>query len=281
MKLSDWDNYDIEIPEGVRKELERVDFELEPFFSDKAANVYINTDFFLHLCRREAWALESGFVALPQELRAIAFHNAVLINRADIFNAVLCASNRLKADVNTDFLTDIDKMPPLMTACRNHCRRSFLALIKNGDADLSVCDEDGYSLARACVESGDLSFCQMAHKNGVVFDVADPVDALIPLAADYAAWGVLIWLINDLGGDVNFTGCRFFTALDWACWHENRKLFLYLLDKGAKMADSRHQEMFGFILDQIAELRKQPPSKMIDNRIEHQIETLHFLMNVK
>ena len=274
--LSDWDNYDIEIPEGVRKELERVDFELEPFFSDATVDVYINTPFFLHLCHREAWAIESGFIALPQELCAIAFHHAVLINRADIFKAVVCASNRLKADVNNDFLTDIDKIPPLMTACQHHCRRSFLALIKNGDADLSVCDEDGYSLARACIESHDLSFMQMARKNGVVFDVTDPVDALIPLAAWYGFYPVVRWLIDDLGGDVNATDEGGRTALDWACLHENRNLFLYLLDKGGKMTDG-HESLFGFIIDQIKELQKQPLSEMIERRMDHQIETLRFL----
>lgn len=50
---------------------------------------------------------------------------------------------------------------------------------------------------------------------------------------------ILRWLIEDLGGNVNIIdeyGC---SALDNACLTENREVFLYLLDKGAKMTDKR------------------------------------------
>ena len=268
----------IGLPRRFERERERVDRELEPLFFDEVINVYVESDFFAKLCCREVWGLESGFIALPQELRAIAFHHAVLINRADIIKAVLCASNRLKADVNTNFVTDFCGLPPLMTACRARCRRSFLALVNDGGADLSVCDEDGYTLARACVESRDLSFVQMAQKYGVVFDVNDPVDALIPLAARYDCSFVLRWLIEDLHGDINQTDEEGSSALDYACRREKRNVFLYLLDKGAKMT-GKHEILFGFIIDQIRELQKQPPSEMIEKRMDRQIETLRFLMD--
>lgn len=266
------------LPRRFERERERVNRKLAPLFFDEVINVYMESDFFAKLCCREVWGLESGFIALPQELRAIAFHHAVLINRTDICKAVLRASNTLGTDINTDFVTDFYGIPPLMTACRNHCKRSFLALVNDGGADLSVSDEDGYTLAQACVESDDLSFMWLAQKSGVVFDAADPVDALVPLAAQNDAWGVLHWLIEDLNGDVNMTDGEGWTALDYACWHEKRAIFLYLLDKGGRMTDKR-EALFGFIIDQIKELQKQPSSKMIDNRIDHHINTLHFLMN--
>ena len=266
------------LPRRFERERERVDREHEPLFFDEVINLYMESDFFAKLCCREVWGLESGVIALPQELRAIAFHHAVLINRTDICKAVLRASSTLGTDINTDFVTDFYGIPPLMTACRNHCKRSFLALVNDGGADLSVSDEDGYTLARACVESRDLSFVQMAQKYGVEFDVTDPVDALVSSAAGNDAWDIFWWLIEDLHGDVNQTGEDGFSALDYACRREKRNVFLYLLDKGAKMTDKR-EALFGFIIDQIKELQKQPSSKMIDNRIDHHINTLHFLMN--
>lgn len=67
------------------------------------------------------------------------------------------------------------------------------------------------------------------------------------------------------------------SALDYACFNENLQIFLYLLDKGAKMTDKR-EALFNLIIDQIKELQKQPSSKKIDNRIHYHINTLHFLM---
>ena len=77
------------LPRRFERERERVDRELEPLFFDEVINVYMESDFFAKLCCREVWGLESGFIALPQELRAIAFHHAVLINRTDICKAVI------------------------------------------------------------------------------------------------------------------------------------------------------------------------------------------------
>ncbi len=271
------DDEDAEIPECVRKEKEKLENEFRFSFFDEVRNVYITTDFFRHLCHREVWAIESGFIALPQKLRAIAVHHAVLINRIGICKAVLCALNSLKMDINTDFETDFYGIPPLMMVCRNHCKRSFLTLVNDGGADLSVSDENGHTLARACVESLDLSFMQMAQKYGVSFDVSDPIDALIPLAAEHNVLPILRWLIEDLGGNVNIIdeyGC---SALDNACLTENIEVFLYLLDKGAKMTDKR-EALVDLIIDQIKELQKQPPSKIINARIHHHINTLHFLM---
>lgn len=267
------------LPEGVKRERARVDSELADLFSDDTVKAYKNSLFFAELCVRDVRALVSGFFALPQELRAIAFHHAVLINRADICNAVLCVVATLKADVNTDFSTDVFGIPPLMTACARHCRRSFLALVEKGGADLSVCDEQGYTLARACVESDDLSFMQLAQKRGVVFDAADPVDALVPLAAKNDAWGAVHWLIEDLNGDVNMTDEEGWTALDYACRHEKRAIFLYLLDKGGKMTDKR-EILFGLIIEQIRELQKRLPSAEADDKIGRHIGTMRFLMTV-
>ncbi len=268
---------DAEVSECVRKERKKVKFVLKHSFFDKVVKAYIKTDFFMRLCHREVWAIESEFDALPQKLRAIAFHHAVLINRADILKAILRATIKLKASVNADFITDMWEDPPLMTACYYGCRRSFLILVEDGKADLSVCDDRGYSLARACVFA-NLGFMKWAQRHGVVIDASDPVDALIPLAAKYNFFSVLRWLIEDLGGDVNITDEYDCSALDYACLHEEREIFLYLLDKGAQMTDKR-EILFGFIIDQIRELQKQPPSEMIDRRIDHQIETLRFLMN--
>ena len=69
-------------------------------------------------------------------------------------------------------------------------------------------------------------------------------------------------------------GC---SALDNACLTENSEVF-YLLDKGAKMTDKR-EALIDLIIDQIKELQKQPPSKIINVRIHQHINTLHFLMN--
>ena len=271
------DDEDAEIPECVRKEKEKLENEFRFSFFDEVRNVYITTDFFRHLCHREVWAIESGFAALLQELRAIAFHHAVLINRADILKAVLCAASDLKQNVNTDFVTDVCGNPLLMTACYHGCRRSFLTLVKDGKADLSVCDNRGRSLAYACINTESWGFVQWAKQQGVVFNVNDSVDALIPLAAEHNVLPILRWLIEDLGGNVNIIdeyGC---SALDNACLTENREVFLYLLNKGAKMTDKR-EALIDLIIDQIKELQKQPPSKIINARIHHHINTLHFLM---
>lgn len=67
------------------------------------------------------------------------------------------------------------------------------------------------------------------------------------------------------------------SALDYACFNENLQIFLYLLDKGAKMTD-KLEALVDLIIDQIKELQKQPPSKIINARIHHHINTLHFLM---
>lgn len=266
------------LSEGMKREQERVEFDLSCFFFDDTVKAYENSLFFAKLCLRDVQALASEFFALPRELHPIAFHHAVLINRADVCKAVLSAANALKEDINTDFATDVFDIPPLMTACRRHCRRSFLTLVNDGGADLSVCDEDGYTLARACVESDDLSFMWLAQKSGVVFDVADPVDALIPLAASLNERGVLRWLIEDLNGDVNLTDGDGWTASDHACWRGNREMFLYLLDKGGKMTDKR-EALFGLIIEQIGELRKQPPSETVRWKIDRHIETMRFLMS--
>lgn len=266
---------DAEVSESVNMDRFMLEEKLKFYFDD--LEIYFKTGFFEKVCHREAWAIESGFAALPQELRRVAFHHAVLTNHAKTLKAFICAARNIKADINTDFDTFPERISPLMTACYYGCRRSFLILVEDGKADLSVSDDRGYSLARACVFA-NLGFMKWAQRHGVVIDASDPVDALIPLAAKYDFFTVLRWLIEDLGGDVNITDEYDCSALDYACLHEEREIFLYLLDKGAQMTDKR-EILFGFIIDQIRELQKQQPSEMIDRRIDHQIETLRFLMN--
>ena len=269
------DDDDAEVSESVNMDRFMLEKKLEDYFFDDL-EIYFKTRFFEKVCHREAWAIESGFAALPQELRRVAFHHAVLTNHAKTLKAFLRAARNIKADINTDFDTFPERISPLMMACYYGCRRSFLTLVEDGKADLSVCDDQGHSLAYACTFT-NLDFMKWAQRYGVVFDVNDPVDALIPLAAEYGSFSVLRWLIEDLGGDVNITDKCDYSALNYALY-KDKDIFLYLVDKGAKMT-GKYEVLFGFIIDQIRELQKQPPSEMIDRRIDHQIETLRFLMN--
>lgn len=248
---------------------------LSAFFPELGG--YIETDFCERTARRMVWDIEKGFAALPDKFRAVAFHHAVLTDDSDIVEAFIKAAKNAKADIDTDFSDSEYGTPPLMQACYNKCRNAFVSLVAGG-ASLSVKDAMGRGLAYACVFSHNLAFMKWAQKHGVVFDLNNPVDALIPLAAEHNVLPILRWLIEDLGGNVNIIdeyGC---SALDNACLTENREVFLYLLDKGAKMTDKR-EALFNLIIDQIKELQKQPSSKKIDNRIHHHINTLHFLMN--
>lgn len=247
---------------------------LSAFFPELGG--YIETDFCERTARRMVWDIEKGFAALPDKFRAVAFHHAVLTDDSDIVEAFIKAAKNAKADIDTDFSDSEYGTPPLMQACYNKCRNAFVSLVAGG-ASLSVKDAMGRGLAYACVFSHNLAFMKWAQKNGVVFDLSNPVDAVLPLAGAECSVAVLRWLIEDLRGDVNIIdeyGC---SALDNACLTENREVFLYLLDKGAKMTDKR-EALVDLIIDQIKELQKQPPSKIINTRIHHHINTLHFLM---
>ncbi len=247
---------------------------LSAFFPELGG--YIETDFCERTARRMVWDIEKGFAALPDKFRAVAFHHAVLTDDSDIVEAFIKAAKNAKADIDTDFSDSEYGTPPLMQACYNKCRNAFVSLVAGG-ASLSVTDAMGRGLAYACVFSHNLAFMKWAQKNGVVFDLNNPVDAALLLAGAECSVAVLRWLIEDLGGNVNIIdeyGC---SALDNACLTENREVFLYLLDKGAKMTDKR-EALVDLIIDQIKELQKQPPSKIINTRIHHHINTLHFLM---
>lgn len=247
---------------------------LSAFFPELGG--YIETDFCERTARRMVWDIEKGFAALPDKFRAVAFHHAVLTDDSDIVEAFIKAAKNAKADIDTDFSDSEYGTPPLMQACYNKCRNAFVSLVAGG-ASLSVKDAMGRGLAYACVFSHNLAFMKWAQKHGVVFNLSNPVDAVLPLAGAECSVAVLRWLIEDLRGDVNIIdeyGC---SALDNACLTENREVFLYLLDKGAKMTDKR-EALVDLIIDQIKELQKQPPSKIINARIHHHINTLHFLM---
>lgn len=261
-------------PMEAVEEIDMLWDKLSAFFPELGG--YIETDFCERTTRRMVWDIENGFTALPDKFRAVAFHHAVLTDDSDIVEAFIKAAKNAKADIDTDFSDSEYGTPPLMQACYNKCRNAFVSLVAGG-ASLSVKDAMGRGLAYVCVFSHNLAFMKWAQKNGVVFDLNDPVDALIPLAAEHNVLPILRWLIEDLGGNVNIIdeyGC---SALDNACLTENREVFLYLLDKGAKMTDKR-EALFNLIINQIKELQKQPSSKKIDNRIHYHINTLHFLM---
>lgn len=261
-------------PMEAVEEIDMLWDKLSAFFPELGG--YIETDFCERTARRMVWDIEKGFAALPDKFRAVAFHHAVLTDDSDIVEAFIKAAKNAKADIDTDFSDSEYGTPPLMQACYNKCRNAFVSLVAGG-ASLSVKDAMGRGLAYVCVFSHNLAFMKWAQKNGVVFDLNDPVDALIPLAAEHNVLPILRWLIEDLGGNVNIIdeyGC---SALDNACLTENREVFLYLLDKGAKMTDKR-EALVDLIIDQIKELQKQPPSKIINTRIHHHINTLHFLM---
>ena len=262
-------------PMEAVEEIDMLWDKLSAFFPELGG--YIETDFCERTARRMVWDIEKGFAALPDKFRAVAFHHAVLTDDSDIVEAFIKAAKNAKADIDTDFSDSEYGTPPLMQACYNKCRNAFVSLVAGG-ASLSVKDAMGRGLAYSCVFSHNLAFMKWAQKHGVVFDLSNPVDAVLPLAGAECSVAVLRWLIENLNGDANMTDEDEHSALDYACFNENLQIFLYLLDKGAKMTDKR-EALFNLIIDQIKELQKQPSSKKIDNRIHHHINTLHFLMN--
>lgn len=204
---------------------------LSAFFPELGG--YIETDFCERTARRMVWDIEKGFAALPDKFRAVAFHHAVLTDDSDIVEAFIKAAKNAKADIDTDFSDSEYGTPPLMQACYNKCRNAFVSLVAGG-ASLSVKDAMGRGLAHACVFSHNLAFMKWAQKNGVVFDLNNPVDAVLPLAGAECSVAVLRWLIEDLRGNVNIIdeyGC---SALDNACLTENREVFCICLTKARR-----------------------------------------------
>ncbi len=268
---------DDDMPESVENDFYMLAEALVDYLPDEL-DVYQRTGFFISVCRREASKTEALFPVLPQELRTIAFHHAVLTNHADVVKAFVRAARFLKADINNDFDVFPERISPLMTACRYKRRRSFSVLVKDGGADLNACDYEGRTLAYTCVCSGDVAFMRWAQKQGVVFDANNPVDALVPLAAEQNDQPSLKWLIDDLGGDADAVGEYGETALDHACMSENADMFLYLSEKGAKKLTGVRENLFGLVFEQIETLRQHPQSDKTKEEIARYINTLRCMM---
>ena len=188
----------------------------EAFFPDLSED-YFETDCFKAIARRETPDIDKEFALVPEKFRAIAFHHAVLTDDPDIVKACVNAAKEEKADIDTDFCDPEYGTSPLMQACFNSCENSFLTLIEKGGASLSVKDNRGRGLAYACLFSHDLDFMKWAKEHGVDFDLNNPVDAVLPLAGAEGTVDVLKWLIEELGGDVNFVDAEGHTALYYAC----------------------------------------------------------------
>lgn len=166
-------------PMEAVEEIDMLWDKLSAFFPELGG--YIETDFCERTARRMVWDIEKGFAALPDKFRAVAFHHAVLTDDSDIVEAFIKAAKNAKADIDTDFSDSEYGTPPLMQACYNKCRNAFVSLVAGG-ASLSVTDAMGRGLAYACVFSHNLAFMKWAQKHGVVFDLSNPVDAVLPLA---------------------------------------------------------------------------------------------------
>lgn len=259
-------------PMEAIEEVEMLLDELEAFFPCELED-YLETDFCERVARRMVWDIESGFPALPQELRAVAFHHAVLTDDSDIVEAFIAAAKNAKADINTDFCDPEYGVPPLMRACLNKCKNSFLTLVEKGGTSLSVKDNHGRGLAYACLFSHNLAFMKWARKHGVDFDLSDPVDAVLPLAGAEGSKAVLKWLIEVLGGNVNVADAEGHTAMYYACMFEVRENILYLIDKGVYPTDFS-EAAFVPIVERIKELRAQQPSDIINFEIDREIQKL-------
>ena len=179
------------------------------------------------------WDIGKGFAELPDRFRAVAFHHAVLTDDYDVVEEFSKAAKKAKSDVDTDFCDPEFGSSPMMRACCIKSKNAFSALVEKGGASLSVKDEFGRSLAFCCLCSRNLSFMKWAKKHGVGFDPNDKDDALIPNAGDDCSIAVLKWLIDDLGGDVNFADEDGRTALYYANLSENDRNIRWLIEKGA------------------------------------------------
>lgn len=258
-------------PMEAVEEVEMLLDDLTAFFPNELED-YLETDFCERVARRMVWDIEKGFAALPEKFRAVAFHHAVLTNDFDVVEAFIKAAKNAKADIDTDFSDSEYGTPPLMQACYNKCRNAFVSLVAGG-ASLSVKDAMGRGLAYASLFSHNLAFMKWAQKHGVVFDLSNPADAVLPLAGAEGSKAVLKWLIEDLGGDVNATDEDGHTAMYYACMFEVRKNILYLIDKGAYPTELS-EAAFVPIVNRIKELRAQRPSGIIDFEIDCEIQKL-------
>lgn len=261
---------DMNMPRKINEEIEMLWDKLSAFFPELGG--YIETDLCARVVHRMVQDIEKGFAVLPEEFRAIAFHHAVLTDDSDIVEAFIKAAQNAKTDIDTDFSDSEYGTPPLMQACYNKCKNAVVSLIKNG-ASLSVKDNFGRGLAYACVFSHNLRFMQWAQKHGIVFDLNNPVDAVLPLAGAECSVAVLRWLIEDLRGDVNTIDAEGHTAMYYACLFEVRKNILFLIDKGAYPVEGS-ENAFVPIVNRIKELMAQRPSDVIDFEIDREIQKL-------
>ncbi len=259
-------------PMEAIEEIEMLLDELEAFFPNELED-YPETDFCERVARRMVWDIPKGFAELPEKFRAAAFHHAVLTDDADIVEAFIAEAKSAKADINTDFCDPEYGVSPLMRACLNKCKNSFLTLVEKGGASLSVKDNLGRGLAYACLFSHNLAFMKWAKKHGVEFDLNNPVDAVLPLAGAEGSKAVLKWLIEVLGGNVNVADAEGHTAMYYACMFEARENILYLIDKGAYPTELAGNA-FKTIVNRIKELRAQRPSDVINFEIDREIQKL-------
>ena len=246
--------------------------ELAAFFPNELED-YLETDFCERVARRMVWDIEKGFTVLPEKFHAVAFHHAVLTDDSDIVEAFIKVAKNAKKDIDTDFCDPEYGVPPLMMACFEKCRNAFVSLVEKGGASLSVKDAKGRGLPYACVFSHNLAFMKWAKKHGVIFDLSNPADAVLPLTGAECSVAVLRWLIEDLHGGVNTVDAEGHTAMYYACMFEVRENILYLIDKGAYPTELA-ENAFMPIVERIKELRAQQSSDIIDFEIDREIQKL-------
>ncbi len=251
---------------------------LEAFFYSEDLEEYPETDFFQQVACRKTEKIEKTFSALPEKMRAIAFHHAVLTDDPDIVEACANAAKKAKANIDAEFCDPEYGVSPLMQACFNSCENAFSVLVEKGEASLSVKDNRGRGLAYACLFSHDLEFMKWAKKHGVEFDLNNPVDAVLPLAGAECSAAVLRWLIEDLHGDANVVDEEGHTALYYAFMFGVRENILYLIGKGAYPIGDSEKALVP-IVEHIKELRAQRPSDVIDLEIAREIERLKEFAN--
>lgn len=246
--------------------------ELERFFLTDCDD-YFETDFSCKITFHDTENLAEDFFRLPEDLRTIAFHHAVLTDDPDVLEVLITAVQNEELNINTDLGDEVFGTSPLMMACYNKCRNSFSALVQKGQADLNVKDKLGRGLAHACLFSHNLPFMKWAQQRGVVFDVNNATDALIPLAGAECSIATLKWLIDDLGGNVNFADNDGHTAMFYACLWEVRDNILYLINKGAYPTELS-EAAFAPIVYRIQQLQKQEKSTLVDLEIKREIKKL-------
>ena len=104
--------------------------ELERFFLTDCDD-YFETDFSCKITFHDTENLAEDFFRLPEDLRAIAFHHAVLTDDPDVLEVLITAVQNEGLNINTDLGDEVFGTRPLMMACYNKCRNSSSILQKN------------------------------------------------------------------------------------------------------------------------------------------------------